>query len=63
MGMNVLQDFSKVPTLMPKDGQVEADEDEEGGEEKLGGNKENEKVPTGKDALGDKGRLKAWFSS
>ncbi|CAD6575576.1 MAG: hypothetical protein ASARMPREDX12_007382 [Alectoria sarmentosa] len=37
MGMNVVQDFGKVPTSMPKEGQVEADEDEKGGEEKLRG--------------------------
>ena len=59
MGMDVLQDFSKVPTLMPKEGEVEADEDEEEkvGKKKMGGE------PTGKDTLGDKAKLKAWLSS
>ena len=59
--MNVLQDFSKVPTPMPMEGEVEADEEQGGKNEEKG--KENKKAPTGKDALGDKGKLKAWFSS
>lgn len=58
MGMSVPQDLSKLPTMMPKDGEVEADEEGaevEGGKEK--------KRPTREDALGDQARLKAWFSS
>ncbi|KAF6230534.1 hypothetical protein HO133_004878 [Letharia lupina] len=55
MGMNVLQDPDKVPTPMPKDGDVEVDEEEEG--------RKKEKGPTGKDALTNKAKLKAWLSS
>ena len=57
MGMNVVQDFDKVPTSMPKEGEVEEDQEDGGGE------KEMKKESTGKDALGDKARLKAWLSS
>lgn len=65
IGMNVFEDWTKHPTPMPKDGDVEADEGEvealeKGAEAEV--EKEN-KVHTGKDALGDKAKLKAWFSS
>lgn len=53
-----MQDYSTMPTPMPKDGEVEADEEEAKGE----GGKEK-KLGTGKDALGDKAKLKAWFTS
>ena len=53
-----MQDYSTMPTPMPKDGEVEADEEEA----EVEGGKEN-KRPTGKDALGDKAKLKAWFTS
>ena len=57
MGMNVVQDSDKVPTSMPKEGEVEEDQEDGGGEEEV------KKESTGKDALGDKARLKAWLSS
>lgn len=47
-------------TPMPGDDEVEKD----GGGVDAGGKKGKEnKAPTGKDALGDKAKLKAWFSS
>ena len=49
-----------MPTPMPKDGEVEQDEGEVGAAAGDGG---KPKEPTGKDALGDKGKLKAWFLS
>ena len=58
IGFNVMQDYSMMPTPMPKDGEVEADEEEAEAE----GGKES-KRPTGKDVLGDKAKLKAWFTS
>lgn len=60
-GYVVSQDLSKVPTSMPKEGEVEVDEDE--GVEREGGEKTKGKVSTGKDALGDSAKLKAWLSS
>lgn len=53
-----MQDYSKMPTPMPEDGEVEANEEEPGAE----GGKEN-MATTGKDALGDTAKLKAWFMS
>lgn len=58
--INVPQDFSKMPTPMPKDGEVEADDVGETGAAAEGGMKSKE--ATGTDALGDKAKLKAWFS-
>lgn len=59
-GMNVWQDWSKMPKPMPKEGEVEVEEDVGG---KMGAGAEKSKKATGKDALADEARLKAWFSS
>ncbi len=58
-GLNVMEDFSKMPTLMPREGKVEMDD-----VNKMGGaaGEEKAKEATGKDALSDKAKLKAWFS-
>ncbi len=59
MGFNVLQDFRKMPTPMPKDGEVEANDEDGAGPDGVKG--EMKKEPTGRDALSDKAKLNAWF--